>query len=322
MNDGELVTVVKESVADVEMQVPVERIVSRSRAIRRRRLALRSAAGAAALTAGAVAVATVMVPGARPGGHGTRAVLAGYVVTRVDHALSAAAPGEIAQMTVASGGEEIPGGPEVAGTAQKWSYGGQWRSVRNSPDGHPVYDQGSSATSGYTLVNYQTRTWARQPAIRLPSAPGPDPRGCEAVVDDLPLVFQPGLPGTGFGASSLVAATALRAAISCGALTMAGHQHVDGIEAIELISSPDNRISETIWVSPDTYLPVRVAVSQVHGRPGFRLRADITWLPPTAQNLAKLTVPIPAGFRQVSLTQAIQGRPHLQKTAGGPPPTS
>ena len=30
--------------------------------------------------------------------------------------------------------------------------------------------------------------------------------------------------------------------------------------------------------------------------------ADITWLPPTAQNLAKLTVPIPAGFRKVSLS--------------------
>jgi hypothetical protein len=32
--------------------------------------------------------------------------------------------------------------------------------------------------------------------------------------------------------------------------------------------------------------------------------ADITWLKPTAQNLDKLTVPIPAGFRQVPLTKA------------------
>jgi hypothetical protein len=29
------------------------------------------------------------------------------------------------------------------------------------------------------------------------------------------------------------------------------------------------------------------------------------WLSPTAQNLAKLTVPIPAGFRQVPLVQAV-----------------
>ena len=33
--------------------------------------------------------------------------------------------------------------------------------------------------------------------------------------------------------------------------------------------------------------------------------ADITWLTPTVQNLAKLTVPVPAGFHRVPLTQAV-----------------
>jgi hypothetical protein len=41
------------------------------------------------------------------------------------------------------------------------------------------------------------------------------------------------------------------------------------------------------------------------GQPGPWQTADITWLPPTAQNLATLTVPIPAGYRQVPLAQAV-----------------
>ena len=79
-------------------------------------------------------------------------------------------------------------------------------------------------------------------------------------------------------------------------------QSVDGIEAIKLTSRPGSFISETIWVSPSTYLPVRVVVRSASGAPAVQQTADITWLSPTAQNLAKLTVPIPAGFRKVSLS--------------------
>ncbi len=112
-------------------------------------------------------------------------------------------------------------------------------------------------------------------------------------------------PGLGFVANALPTARALRSAISCGALTAAGRQRVDGIEAIELTSRPNSPISETIWVSPGTYLPVRVSVSSALGFAGVRQTADITWLTSTAQNLATLTVPIPAGFRKVSIPQAV-----------------
>jgi hypothetical protein len=37
----------------------------------------------------------------------------------------------------------------------------------------------------------------------------------------------------------------------------------------------------------------------------FRQTADITWLHPTAPNLAMLTVPIPADFRQVPSPQIL-----------------
>jgi hypothetical protein len=275
---------------------------------RRRRLAWRSAAGVATLAAAAVAVVAVVAPVARRDDVDTTA----YAVKRVSHALSAAEPGEIAQMTVTTRGAAIYGGKSTTTTAEEWSNGDQWRLVTYSPDGRPLYDEGFGSSSLYTLVNYQARTWARQhglgPGARgvsvLPGQPGCQPTPAAAS----PLLFAYGLPGTGSSASSLPSTVAreLRAAVSCGSLTSAGRQRVDGIETIELTSGPSSPVSETVWVSQSTYLPVRAVVRLSFGKlPGREQTADFTWLPPTAQNLAKLTVPIPAGFRQVAVSSAV-----------------
>src|SRR5262249_42433658 len=148
----------------------------------------------------------------------------------------------------------------------------------------------------------------RQPGPdRVPARPVPgplfSPRGCGPVTAAVPVLFRFGLPGIGSAARSLPAtvAQALRAAISCGTLAAAGRQRVDGVVAIKRVSRPGSRISETIWVSPGTYLPVRVVVRPARGTPALEQTADIAWLPVTAQNLAKLTVPVPAGFRRVQL---------------------
>jgi hypothetical protein len=248
-----------------------------------RRLGLRSAAVvAAALTAGAVALAVAGVPAARHDGTGRPVVDTAYVVKHVDSALSAAGPGEIAQMTITTRGALVPGGTT---TAEEWSYGGQWHSFVYSSAGHLAYAEGFSTSSAYTLVSYPARTWARRPGPGGPPAPLPDTHGCGSAV-----------PAN--------VASALRAVMFCGTLAEVGRQRVNGVEAIELTSRPDSKISATIWVSLGTYLPVRVVI-----RPARKLgtwqEADITWLPPTAQNLAKLTVAIPAGFRQVPLTQPV-----------------
>jgi hypothetical protein len=310
------------STRDVRAPAGIARRILRRR---RRRLALRSAAGsAAALAACTVALVTVELPGP--------AVSAAYVVTRVNSALSAAEPGAIAQMTITTSGPvPVPCSPGVCRialgttattTAEEWSYGDQWRAVTYSSAGHPAYDEGFSTSSGYTLVSYATRTWTRQRGLGHPAPFPSGPRGCESLIASLPLLFQAWLPAIGLSASSPPAtvARALRTAVSCGTLQVAGHQRVDGIEAIELTSRPGSLLSETIWVSPGTYLPVRVIVSWDSGfagtpapapgestavTPVLKQTADITWLPPTAQNLAKLTVPIPSGFRHVSLVQAV-----------------
>jgi hypothetical protein len=284
---------------------------------RHRRLALRWTAGlAAALAAGAVVLVTIVLPGATQNGVDAAA----YVVKRVDSALNAAEPGEIAQMTITTRGIEMYGSTAVTTTAQEWSYGDQWRLIATSPGGHPVYDEGFSSSSVYTVVSYQAQTWARQPGLGGPAGysvtPAAGAVGCGPApgrpvpgrpVAALPMLFAFGLPGIRASAGSPPATVArdLRAAVACGALAAAGRQRVDGIEAIKLTSRPDSLISETIWVSPSTYLPVRVAVRPGPGAPGPWQTADITWLAPTAHNLARLTVPIPAGFREVPLASAV-----------------
>jgi hypothetical protein len=298
---------------------------------RHRRIALRSGAGlVAALAAAAVALVAVVVPGGSAGGSD---VLAAYVLKRVDGALNAAEPGDIAQMTVVSSGvgglgfASGLGGTARLTTTEEWSYGDQWRSVTYSAGGKPAYDEGYSAASVYTLVSYPAREWASMHGLGRPLGLLLGPRrvnvqivpvperplavaglqDCKPAGPVVPSLFGPGLPGIGFSASSppTTVARALRTAVSCGTLTDAGRQRVNGVETIKLTSRPHSPVSETVWVSPDTYLPVRVVVSSGPGVPASRLTANITWLTPTAQNLTKLTVPIPAGFRHVSLPSAL-----------------
>lgn len=286
---------------------------------RRRRLALRSmTGGVAVLAAGAAALAVLALPGVN--GAGPQAVDAAYVVKNVSNALSAAAPGTIAQMTITTSG-----GPNGTTTAQEWSNGQQWRSVTYSSSGHPVYDEGYGTTSGYTLVSYPTKTWARQTVLGLPYAPFPGSppsvkHGCGQALGSFPVLFRLGLPGTSTSAGSLptTVAEALRTAVSCGSLTMAGHQTIGGTDTIKLTSRPGSLISETIWVDPSTYLPVRVTFQSAAGYSSTRQTADFTWLPPTAQNQAKLTVPVPVGFRKVPLIEAIT--PNLKHVPYAPFP--
>jgi hypothetical protein len=182
-------------------------------------------------------------------------------------------------------------------TAREWSYGDQWRSVEYSSTGQPVVEEGG-ASATYTLVNYLTRTWASQRGVAGQTEPAPRQTGCVLAGGALSPLFGPAAKLSAGSASASVVQL-LHAAISCGTLTEDGRQRVDGIEAIELTSSFGSRISETIWVNPATYLPVRVVIRSAADSPVTQRTADISWLKPTAQNQAALTVSIPAGFRQV-----------------------
>jgi hypothetical protein len=71
MNDNELSTMVRESVADVHSATPVAEIVSRGRAVRARRRTP-ALAGAGAVVAGTALAVTTLAPSGHPGVEGSR----------------------------------------------------------------------------------------------------------------------------------------------------------------------------------------------------------------------------------------------------------
>jgi hypothetical protein len=81
MNDNELITAVRESLADVHTATPVEQIRSRGRAVRARRRVPGLAAALAAAAGAAVAV-TALLPAGHPASHQSHVQLAAWTVVR------------------------------------------------------------------------------------------------------------------------------------------------------------------------------------------------------------------------------------------------
>jgi hypothetical protein len=86
MNDHELITAVRESVADVRSATPVARIISRGRVVRARRR-IPGVAGALVVAAGTALAVTSLLPSGHPGrpasgGHPGGARLAAWTVAR------------------------------------------------------------------------------------------------------------------------------------------------------------------------------------------------------------------------------------------------
>jgi hypothetical protein len=79
MNDNELITTVRGSVADIHTATPVAQIISRGRAVRARRR-IPAVAGALAAVAGSALAVTTLLPSSHPGTHPASARLAAWTV--------------------------------------------------------------------------------------------------------------------------------------------------------------------------------------------------------------------------------------------------
>jgi hypothetical protein len=99
-----------------------------------------------------VALAVVVVPSQQH----TGIELTADVVKRVSSALTAADPGDIAQMLVTTSSASPYGGKTTTTTAEEWSYGDQWRSVTYSSPGHPLYDEGYTASASSSVFTRST----------------------------------------------------------------------------------------------------------------------------------------------------------------------
>lgn len=162
-----------------------------------------------------------------------------------------------------------------------------YRIVDLTPAGRPVTGYLVTVTAHRTVsitINYRARTWSR-------------------TVYPFGSVTSRRRAAAARSGSATQLADQLRAAVRAGKVTLVGRDTVDGQRAIHLTQRSARGLL-SMWVSPATYLPIRV----VGTAPGVSadspkaIRDDYRWLPATPANLRLLTraAAIPAGFTQVS----------------------
>jgi hypothetical protein len=261
---------------------------------RRKRTARTVTAAGAATVLAAAAVAGAGAAGAF-GPSGPQIHTDTYLVSRVEHALSApslnnmvavvrtAYPAGITLQPKPAGltGSGGPGGssPRSGSYELIWAYHHTSKMSVFSAAGRHLFDEriinGHSSTAT-TVVSYPSHTWWT--ATSGPAGSGPAAPSC--------------LPG---GEVRLQGGTArawpdfIRSQLACGAYTVTGKQAVvNNVDAIEITGDSGQL---TLWVSRATYLPVRLDDGPI--------QTSFQWMPATPANQAQLNMPIPAGFRQV-----------------------
>ena len=112
--------------------------------------------------------------------------------------------------------------------------------------------------------------------------------------------------------------------LACGRYRIMGYARIDGTDTIKMRgtwvlpavpSSPATTITDTLFVTPVSFLPVRITQSSaVPGLHGSLNSADIRWLPPTPANRARASVTIPCGYQQINWSS---GKPARGQPSSG-----
>ena len=276
-------------------------LVQMARRRRCQRLAARTAVACA--TAAATVVAAVAVTGAvtQPPGSTASARTVAYVIGRVRHAL--------ATQNMVYRGQTMGSDGEPSTT---WVYGQQYQWIEYYLNGTTPYSaEGTAIVGGKHLgvyVLYPDRKWTGSPGWGTAVSSACSKHGALGLG---------GIPITTGHWSSFISAT-----LACGAASVTGHVLIDGVETTQITGKPVTvplsgsyskvvhekwaRAEWTLYVDPQTYLPVRITGStETYGGSGGHTRygtvTDVQWLPPTAANIARTLVTVPAGFQQTTL---------------------
>ncbi len=252
----------------------------RIRLPRMRPLQLTAGVTAIAVAAGvAVAVATaVTVPTAGAGGGNV--VTTAYVINRTERALAAVQAGSAIQQTTfaVTGRLQLGANLTPSDRDPAWLVG---LASATRPRGHQLLPLP-------VLVGRAARSWYYPLSMSAPAAPPVTCQGSsQAIYNGPALMFWT-------QASSARWTALIREALSCGLFQLDGRQAVDGVDALRLVATPDEvqlqqGAHEVLWVSPRTFLPVRMSFGR------GAAAADFRWLPPTGANLATLLVTVPHG---------------------------
>jgi hypothetical protein len=297
-----------------EVRAPAGLARTAGRLHRRRRTARAAvASGTAAVTAAAVAV--IVAGPAQTGGGAAQARTVAYVTSRVESALASQ------NMVYAARTQNSIGRSTI--TWATWGYrsrsqieefaGSRWcpsKGACTHRGGSGLALAAGTALVGGKLVSAYVTYYNREFSLSrlVPTAA----RACSTTA-----ALELGGPSTVTSHWPAFIGAMLR----CGAATVTGHVRVDGVETTKITGKPvtirlppgeARDIGEkwatawwAVYVNPTTYLPVRMEgfSTTFGGRwPSSTSSSvtDVKWLPPTAANIARTLVTIPAGFRQVS----------------------
>jgi hypothetical protein len=287
----------------------------------------RRTARAAAVTGTAVVAATGTTVGlaGAPGTNATPAETTAYVVSHVSSALASTNTIGYSYLVLRVASSSAPG-ERIA----SWDYGGYYgreRTMVYTAAGQPYSDEAQTRVPGPqpsapgTLTILDVDYPARTAAYEKFTIPSPDqkahPPGHHAKATAVPLCGPQGLMGFSLhGTSADSVASCMRELLASGKATVAGHQRIDGVDTIKIVlttgftpRSPKPTWRQTLWVNPATYLPVRMTVLPYSDNrvdvsfppladgPFTEAVTEFQWLPPTPANLARLSAPIPSGFR-------------------------
>jgi hypothetical protein len=292
MNDQELTAAVRQSVEGARMDVPEEQITSRGRAIRATRRRRVTAGVTAVAAAGAAAIAAAaFVPGsAAPAVQ--QAQDTAYVISHVSQALDTMPTSAILFL------RDTPIGPGSE-VSESWDRGANDRTEVFSA-GRLVAEHGFTSTGTAITsvdISYRDKTWSRSAGHLSTRPASASERAAAAGTFTCALAKDSGIPD-----NAKMMAAILRTLVSCGTLKTDGTATVGGANAIRLTmpGTPASASTTITWyVSPATYLPIQETVTQ---RGTLLSTLDFQWLPPTAANLARLSLPAaPQGFAQVAM---------------------
>lgn len=193
-------------------------------------------------------------------------VNAAYVVERTSAALDGVLENVVYDRAIVTTGDKYSPPGEKA-LYERWFAGdGSTFRLRVTIAGKPVVDT-SRDTKADVTVDYRTRTYE--------STPGIDPT--------TPEDFDIWTPKQ------------IKQALATGKITVLGRgEPIGGKPTVKLRRHPGTLdVPMDLWVDAKTYLPVRILLLQDDSTP-----YDMTWLPPTPENLAKLRAVVPPGFTQ------------------------
>jgi hypothetical protein len=276
-------------------------MVARVRARRRHR---KIAARAALACGTAVAVAAAVIVAAGPGRGAPNPIQARTTADVIWRMKNAAA---IKKMVIQTEFSFSPAFPAIT----QWTYHRNERSVQAGvvhwsgipwAQGPVDFVDGTTVSSGrltYIEADYRHHEWYVMPQSLIL------PNGCLSQLDLAEF-------------NDTNWAKFVPQTLSCGVLKVAGTVRIGGKKYIKITGSATDprywphgtaghgplRTYATMYVNPSTYLPALVIWSNwTRGRDGRPLhgtiREQIRALPPTPANVAKASITIPAGFRQV-----------------------